>query len=84
MYHNPIIVVLLLQSFLLGFVYQAFVYYVPLYLQNAHQFSIIISALVIAPVFGLQSLTSVLSGLWISRYKKYGHVIRFGFGMWTL
>lgn len=80
-YRNPVVVVLLAQSFLLGLVYQAAVYYIPLYLQNAHQFSIIVSALLLVPMFGIQSIVSTLSGFWISRYKRYGVVIRFGFGM---
>ncbi|KND90036.1 putative transporter C3H1.06c [Tolypocladium ophioglossoides CBS 100239] len=83
-YRNPVVVVLLAQSFVLGLVYQAAVYYTPLYLQNAHQFSIIVSALLLVPMFAAQSIASTLSGFLISRYKRYGVVIRFGFGMWTL
>lgn len=84
MYRNPVVVVLLAQSFLLGLVYQSYIYYIPLYLQNAHQFPILISALVFIPTVGMQSIVSALSGLWISRYKRYAIVIRFGFGVWTL
>ncbi|KAF4509208.1 hypothetical protein G6O67_005493 [Ophiocordyceps sinensis] len=84
MYRNPVVVVLLAQSFLLGLVYQSYIYYIPLYLQNAHQFPILISALVFIPMMGMQSIVSALSGLWISRYKRYAIVIRFGFGVWTL
>ena len=83
-YRNPVVVVLLLQSFLLGLVYQSMVYYLPLYLQNAHQFSIIISASLLIPMFVTQATVSTLTGLWISRYKRYGIVIQVGFAMWTL
>lgn len=76
--------VLLAQSFILGLVYQAYIYYVPLYLQNAHQFSILTSALIFGPMVGVQSLVSIAAGLWITRYKRYGVVIRLGFGLWTL
>lgn len=84
MYRNPVVVVLLAQSFLLGLVYQSYIYYIPLYLQNAHQFSILVSALVFIPMVGVQSIVSALSGLWISHYKRYAVVIRFGFGVRTL
>lgn len=60
------------------------VYYVPLYLQNAHQYSPIISAAIFAPLAGIQAVMSALSGLVITRLKNYGQVIRFGFAMWTL
>ncbi|KAJ5151316.1 MFS transporter [Penicillium canariense] len=84
MYRNPAIVILLTQSFVLGAVYQSAVYYIPLYLQNAHQYSAIVSAAIFAPLAGIQAVMSTLSGLWITRFKNYGFVIRFGFGMWTL
>ncbi|PHH73063.1 hypothetical protein CDD83_4820 [Cordyceps sp. RAO-2017] len=84
MYRNPVVVVLLAQTFVLGLVYQSYVYYIPLYLQNAHRFSIIVSALVFVPMMATQSVVSTLSGLWISHYKRYGVVIRVGFGVWTL
>lgn len=60
------------------------VYYIPLYLQNAHQFSAIVSAAIFAPLAGIQAVASALSGLVITRFKNYGQVIRFGFAMWTL
>jgi hypothetical protein len=83
-YRSPAIVILLVQSFLLGAVYQSMVYYIPLYLQNAHQYSAIISAAIYASLAGIQAVMSALSGLCITRFKNYGQVIRFGFAMWTL
>ncbi|KAH6873951.1 major facilitator superfamily domain-containing protein [Thelonectria olida] len=83
-FSNPVVVVMLLQNFLFGCVYQAYLYYVPLYLQNSHQFSIMTSALIYVPLVISQSLISILSGQYISRRKRYGEVIVFGFGIWTL
>ncbi|KAL5001533.1 major facilitator superfamily domain-containing protein [Aspergillus recurvatus] len=83
-FKNKVIVALFLQSFLLGAVYQAYLYYLPLYYQNAHGWSPIVSAALTSPLVACQSLSSVLSGQYISRRKRYGEVIWFGFGMWTL
>ncbi|KAJ5682137.1 MFS transporter [Penicillium maclennaniae] len=83
-YGSPAIVILLAQSFLLGAVYQSTVYYIPLYLQNAHQYSAIVSAAIFSSLAGIQAIMSALSGICITRFKNYGQVIRFGFAMWTL
>ncbi|OJJ05495.1 hypothetical protein ASPVEDRAFT_86841 [Aspergillus versicolor CBS 583.65] len=83
-FKNKVIVALFLQSFLLGAVYQAYLYYLPLYYQNARGWSPIVSAALTAPLVSCQSITSVLSGQYISRQKRYGEVIWFGFGIWTL
>lgn len=83
-YRNPTIVLLLVQSFILGAVYQSMVYYIPLYLQNAHQYSSIVSAALFAALAGIQAVMSTFSGFFISGFKRYGIVIQFGFGMWTL
>lgn len=83
-FKNKVIVALFLQSFLLGAVYQAYLYYLPLYYQNARGWSPIVSAALTAPMVSCQSVSSVLSGQYISRRKRYGEVIWFGFGIWTL
>ncbi|KAI9372452.1 major facilitator superfamily domain-containing protein [Aspergillus egyptiacus] len=83
-FKNKVIVALFLQSFLLGAVYQAYLYYLPLYYQNARSWSPIVSAALTAPMVSCQSISSVLSGQYISRRKRYGEVIWFGFGLWTL
>ncbi|KAL3460969.1 major facilitator superfamily domain-containing protein [Aspergillus heterothallicus] len=83
-FKNKVIVALFLQSFLLGAVYQAYLYYLPLYYQNARGWSPIVSAALTAPMVACQSVSSVLSGQYISRLKRYGEVIWFGFGIWTL
>ncbi|KAL4814296.1 major facilitator superfamily domain-containing protein [Aspergillus spinulosporus] len=83
-FKNRVIVALFLQSFLLGAVYQAYLYYLPLYYQNARGWSPIVSAALTSPLVACQSISSVLSGQYISRCKRYGEVIWFGFGIWTL
>ncbi|CAM1511789.1 Fc.00g093020.m01.CDS01 [Cosmosporella sp. VM-42] len=83
-YTNPVVVVMLVQSFLLGTVYQAYIYYIPLYLQNPHQFPVMTSATIIVSMLGTQSLWSIASGQYISRRKRYGEIIVFGFGIWTV
>ncbi|KAL4787689.1 major facilitator superfamily domain-containing protein [Aspergillus varians] len=83
-FKNRVIVALFLQSFLLGAVYQAYLYYLPLYYQNARGWSPVVSAALTSPLVACQSMSSVLSGQYISRYKRYGEVIWLGFGAWTL
>ncbi|KAH7009607.1 major facilitator superfamily domain-containing protein [Ilyonectria destructans] len=83
-FSNPVTTIMLVQSFLFGAVYQSYLYYVPMYLQNAHQFSPTMSAAISVALMGLQTVTSVLSGQYISRMKRYGDVIQIGFGSWTL
>lgn len=75
---------MLIQNFLFGAVYQSYLYYLPMYLQNARLFSPLISAAIAIALVGPQTIASILSGLYISRLKRYGEVIWFGFGMWTL
>ncbi|KAK6822802.1 MFS transporter [Apiospora arundinis] len=83
-FKNPVIAVMLAQSFLVGAVYQSYLYYLPLYLQNARGHSVIASAAFTSALVGAQSVFSVAGGQYISRTKRYGEVIWFGFGSWTL
>ncbi|KAH9900529.1 major facilitator superfamily domain-containing protein [Xylariomycetidae sp. FL2044] len=83
-FKNPVVTVLLIQSFLFGAVYQSYLYYLPLYFQNARQFSVIKSAGMIAAMVSVQSFMSVLAGQYISRMKRWGEVVWAGFGFWTL
>ncbi|KZL77863.1 MFS transporter [Colletotrichum tofieldiae] len=83
-FKNRVVVVLLTQSFLFGAAYQAYLYYVPLYLQNAHQYSVIQSAAIYVALVVCQSVFSIISGQYISRVKRYGEVIWAGFALWTL
>lgn len=83
-FKNKVIFALLLQSFLLGAVYQSNLYYLPLYYQNARGWSPIVSAALTAPMVACQSIASISSGQYISRLKRYGEIIWAGFGLWTL
>lgn len=83
-FRNRVITTLFLQSFLLGAVYQAYLYYLPLYYQNARGWSPIVSAALTAPMVACQSIASICSGQYISRLKRYGEIIWVGFGFWTL
>ncbi|PWY65132.1 C6 transcription factor [Aspergillus eucalypticola CBS 122712] len=83
-FKNRVVCTLFLQSFLFGAVYQSSLYYLPLYYQNARDWSPIVSAALTAPMVACQSVASVLSGQYISRRKRYGEVIWAGFFFWTL
>lgn len=83
-FKSSIIVVFLVQSFLLGAAYQIMLYYLPLFLQNARQYSVLDSASISAALVIVQSFSSVLSGQYLSRRKRYGEVVWFGFSSWTL
>ncbi|PKY05272.1 MFS general substrate transporter [Aspergillus campestris IBT 28561] len=83
-FKNKVLCALFLQSFLLGAVFQSYLYYLPLYYQNARGWSPIVSAALISPMVGCQSIASISSGQYISRTKRYGEVIWLGFGLWTL
>ncbi|KAK6062731.1 hypothetical protein SCUP515_13071 [Seiridium cupressi] len=84
MFRNPVVAVMLCQSFLFGAVYQSYLYYLPLYFQNVKQYSVIVSAAFTAVLVSFQAGFSILSGQYISRTKRYGEVIWAGFGSWTL
>jgi hypothetical protein len=84
LFHSPVVTTLLVQSFLLGVVYQSYLYYLPIYFQNVRNYTVVASAALSAPVVVFQMLGSVLSGQYISRRKRYGEVLWLGFGLWTL
>jgi hypothetical protein len=75
---------MLAQNFLFGAVYQSYLYYVPLYLQNPRRYSAITSAALYTPLVGAQMLASIVSGQYISRRLRYGEVLKTGFALWTL
>ncbi|KAJ5102970.1 hypothetical protein N7532_003499 [Penicillium argentinense] len=83
-FKSKVITALFVQSFLLGAVYQSYLYYLPLYYQNARGWSPIVSAALTSPMVACQSLASICSGQYISRLKRYGEIIWVGFGFWTL
>lgn len=83
-FHSVPVCTMLAQSFLFGAVYQSYLYYIPLYLQNAHQFPVMTSAAIYVALVAFQTVLSVLSGQYISRRKRYGEVLWLGFASWTL
>lgn len=83
-FKSPVVTTILLQSFLLGAVYQSYLYYLPMYFQNARQYSVMNSAAISVSLMITQAVASIASGQYISRYKRYGEVLWFGFGLWTL
>lgn len=84
MYRKPSVAAMLLQSFLLGVCYYSYLYYLPIYYQNVHGYSILMSAVLILPLVITQSLFSVISGQYLSRVGRYGELLWTGFGIWTL
>ena len=83
-YKIPAVCAILIQNLLFGIVYYSHLYYLPIYYQNARQFSPLLSAALIVPFVAGQSTFSVLSGQYISRMKRYGEVIWGGYALWTL
>lgn len=84
LFKNPAIFAILLQNFLFGIVYYSHLYYLPIYYQNARQWSPLLSAALTIPFVAAQSFFSILSGQYISRMKRYGEIIWLGYGLWTL
>ncbi|KAK8076586.1 hypothetical protein PG994_003858 [Apiospora phragmitis] len=74
-FKNPVIAVMLTQSFLFGAVYQSYLYYLPLYLQNARRYSVMESAAFTAALVAVQAIFSIAAGQYITRTKRYGEVI---------
>ncbi|TGJ76426.1 hypothetical protein E0Z10_g10884 [Xylaria hypoxylon] len=74
-FRNPVVVILLGQNFLLGGVYQTYLYYLPLYLQNVREYSVLRSAGIIAAMVGVQAVFSSLSGLYITHFKRWKEVL---------
>jgi MFS family permease len=83
LWKNVPVAALLLQNFLLGIAWYSYIYYLPLYYQNAHGYSPIMSAVLTIPMVVAQSSFSILSGRYISQFKRYGEVIWSGFAIWT-
>lgn len=72
------------QSLLLGIAYQSYIYFLPLYFQNVRGQSALISACLQLPLVSAQCIFSISGGFYVSKMGRYGEVIWFGFGMWTL
>lgn len=72
------------QNFLFGIVYYSELYYLPIYYQNVRGWNPLIAAALTIPLVVSQSLTSILSGLYISKTKRYGGVIWLGYILWII
>lgn len=75
---------MLLQNLFFGIVYYSQLYYLPLFFQNARGMSPVLSAALVLPITCGQMAASILSGLYISHFERYGEVIYAGFTLWTL
>jgi hypothetical protein len=84
MYTNAPVAAILAQNFFFGMVYYSNLYYIPLYIQNVRGWDTIVSGAFLVAINVPQSVVSTLSGIFISRYKRYGVVIWTGFIVWTL
>ncbi|OKL61541.1 hypothetical protein UA08_03180 [Talaromyces atroroseus] len=83
-FQNQSILALLFQSFLLGWVYQTYLYYLPQYYQNIRGYSVVASAALSVPLVFMQAVGSVVSGQYISRRHHYGVILWSGFTSWTV
>ena len=80
----PAVCAILIQNLLFGIVYYSHLYYLPIYYENARQFSPLLSAILTIPFVASQSVFSILSGQYISRTKGYGEIVWSGYALWTL
>ncbi|KAF2762778.1 MFS general substrate transporter [Pseudovirgaria hyperparasitica] len=81
---NPAVAALLIQNFFFGAVYYAYLYFLPLFYQNALGYSPMRSAVMTFPIVLTQTFFSIASGRYISHFKRYGEVLWSGFFIWTL
>lgn len=84
MFKTPAVAAILLQNLLFGYVYYSELYYLPIYFQNVRRVSPVASAALLTPLVVAQSIFSVGSGFYISKFSRYGEVIWTGFICWTL
>ncbi|KAK7723582.1 hypothetical protein SLS57_004396 [Botryosphaeria dothidea] len=84
LFKNIPVAVMILQNFFYGATYYAYLYYLPIYYQNVRNWTPLISAVLTIPIVFFQSFASIISGLYISHYKRYGEVIWAGFVIWTI
>ena len=75
---------ILIECTLMGFVYWGNLFYVPVYLQNIHGYSPIISGAIILPMVACHGVGSAVSGMIISRTGHYNPVLITSIGIWTI
>ncbi|KAF5724667.1 major facilitator superfamily transporter [Fusarium mundagurra] len=84
LYRAPHCWALYLQSFLTGLAYFGNFFYLPLYFQSVLGYDALVAGAFILAVVIPTSLTSILSGQYMSRVGSYMHCILAGFALWTL
>lgn len=84
LFRNPAICAIIIQQFLLGIVHYSQIYILPIYYQNVRQYSTLKAATVMIPYVVSQSVTSILSGHYISYTKRFGEVIWLGYFLWLV
>ncbi|KAF5627206.1 major facilitator superfamily transporter [Fusarium tjaetaba] len=84
LYRAPHCWALYLQSFLTGLAYFGNFFYLPLYFQSVLGYDALVAGALILAVVIPTSLTSILSGQYMSRVGSYMHCILAGFALWTL
>jgi predicted MFS family arabinose efflux permease len=72
------------QTFLTGLAYFGNFFYLPLYFQSVLKYSPLVSGALILPLVISTSVTSILSGQYMSCVGSYMHCILAGFVLWTL
>ncbi|KAF2180016.1 MFS general substrate transporter [Zopfia rhizophila CBS 207.26] len=75
---------ILMQNFLIGIVWFSLLYFLPIYFQSARQLSLTTSAALLLTLVVSLSISSILSGQYISRTNRYGEIIWLGYTLWTL
>ena len=83
-FKNPPVAAILIQQFFFGIIYYGYLYYLPLYYQNARQFSTLESAYLTIPLTVSQSIASICTGQYMSRFGRYGELIWSGFVLVTI
>ncbi|KAL2060210.1 hypothetical protein VTL71DRAFT_9605, partial [Oculimacula yallundae] len=81
-FRNPPVCAIIIQHFLYGVVYYSHLYFLPIYYQNVRQYSVLRAATLTIPLVVSQAVFSTLSGLYISRFKRYGEIIWSGYTIW--
>lgn len=82
LFTNLSVAIILWQNLLFGIAYYSNLYFLPIFYQVCRGWSPIRSATLVLPLVLTQSLVSTACGQIISRTKRYGYVIYFGFTMW--
>lgn len=78
LFAQPDVCALLMQTFTLGWVNQANVYFVPIYAQTLRGWSPVVSAALLLPIIAVQTIVAMLAGRWMSKSGNYGGSIRLG------